>query len=211
MTNPISDASRRMMRAQSADGLAELAVGIAFLLLAASGFAKEAFDPRSRAWQVLNVSTIAILFPGIFVLQWALPRLRNRLFGDREGTMIPRAEPQRGGRSAAVAIVAAMTAVVLVIAVKRAEGTVAPYAVLSMGFVFAIWLALLGRQTGVSRYPAMGAAIAAASVAIALRAADLESAYLELFGVTGVVCLFTGVLTLWRYLHTPPQHPSPAS
>ena len=124
MPDPILEAQRRMQRAWSADGLSELAAGIMLFLPALFEWAKSTVAAHSPQWQTLNTVQMLVIFPGVWLVIWGLPRLRNRLFGEREGFMIPRMAPEGWSKAAAVLLVAAMTALVAALALKKTSFTV---------------------------------------------------------------------------------------
>ena len=121
--------------------------------------------------------------------------------------MIPRAAPERVATTAALAIVAAMTAAVAsVILIKmRNAAHWAALTNLVAGLGAAIILVLIGRSAGLSRYIALGAVIAVGSLAIAAFAADLETTFIRQFGYMGILLTVTGLVTMAKYLHAPPR------
>jgi hypothetical protein len=204
MTDPVREASRRLQRAASADGLSELAAGALFLMPALLEWAKAGYPGHSAEWRILNVAQMLVLFPGIWIVIWALPRIRNRLFAGRTGVMLPRLAPEGAGKAAAAAVVAVMTAVVLVI--MRTGGLLVPLTTLTTGLGAALILLETGRRAGIRRFQALAALIAALSLAIAARFPDFTTAFLRQFGSVGLLLALSGAFTLVRFLHdTGPQ------
>ena len=116
MQDPVAEASRRLQHNCSPDGLGEIATGAVFLSLPLFEALKTLFAKASAEWRALHLAEMLVLFPGIWLITWGLPRLRNRLFGHREGFMLPRLMPAGGRWRALAAIpVAALAAVVLLL------------------------------------------------------------------------------------------------
>ncbi len=202
MNDLVSTASRRVMRTTAADGLGEIAAGACFLPPALMGFAKDGLDTHSASWRIFNVIQMLVICPAMFLVQWGLPKLRNRWFGSRVGTMIPKAAPEGWSRAAAAAIVAFMTAGVAAIVLAPGGSLRARLGALLLGASTAAILGVTGWQSGVQRYYWMAAAIAAASVAIVAATPDLETAFLRQFLFIGALSLAVGIATLWRYLRS---------
>ena len=197
MPDPILAAQRRLQRAWSADGLSELAAGIMLFLPACFEWAKSTVPAHSAPWQTLNMIQMLVIFPGVWIVIWGLPRLRNRIFGDREGFMIPHMAPEGWSKTAPMLILAAMTAVVAALALKKASFTVVT---VILGFAVAALLFRTGLAAGIRRYPAMGIAVAVVSIVIAFRASDFETAFTWQMGFMGALCMATGSITLLRYV-----------
>ncbi|MFN7934318.1 MAG: hypothetical protein U0R19_13390 [Bryobacteraceae bacterium] len=197
MPDPILEAQRRMQRAWSADGLSELAAGIMLFLPALFEWAKSTVAAHSSEWQSLNMIQMMVIFPGVWIVVWGLPRLRNRLFGDREGFMIPHLAPQGWSKAAALLLFAAMTALVAALALKKTGFTVAT---ILLGFAVAALLFRTGLAAGIRRYPVMGIAVALVSILIAFRASNFETAFTWQMGFMGALCIATGSITLLRFL-----------
>ncbi|MBL8239068.1 MAG: hypothetical protein JNM66_16720 [Bryobacterales bacterium] len=203
MTDPLFDATRRVQRAWSADGLSELTAGFLFLAPALLEWSKLGFDKQDPAWRVLNVLQMLVVFPGVWIAQWALPRLRNRFFGSREGIMIPRLAPEGVAKAAAIAIVAAMTAAVFV--AMRSAAHWVTLTILLSGFGAGFILFLIGRSTGLTRYLVAGPVIVLISAAIAALDRSFESLFVAEFGIIGAILTAMGVMSLRRFLQTPPS------
>ncbi|MBS1825064.1 MAG: hypothetical protein JST93_07065 [Acidobacteria bacterium] len=197
MSDPIQVAQRRLQRAWSADGLSELAAGIMLFLPALFEWAKRTVAAHSPEWQTLNTIQMLVIVPGVWIVTWGLPRLRNRVFGDREGFMIPRMAPEGWSKAIAVLLMAGMTALVAALAMKKTSFTVVT---IVLGFAVAALLFRTGLATGIRRYPAMGIAVAAVSILIAFRASDFETAFIWQMGFMGALCIVTGSITLLFYL-----------
>lgn len=198
MQDPLLDAQRRLQRAWSADGLSEIAAGILLFLPALFEWSKTSFTPHSNEWRALNLIQMLVIFPGVWIARWSIPRIRNRLFGQRDGFMLPRIAPEGGSKAVAVAIVAAMAAAIAVLIKTNGAGVAA--ITIFLGLAVAALLFRTGRAAGIRRYPAMGIAIAVVSIPIALRATNFETAFTWQFGFMGALCTVTGIVTLRRFL-----------
>lgn len=203
MQDPLRDAQRRMQRAWSADGLAEIATGLLCLLPALLEWAKMGLERRTPQWQTLNFIQMLVIFPGVWLVMWGLPRLRNRLLGSREGIMVPRLAPEGARKAAGIGAVAAMTAIVAAAFLTRLNWV--PIAILVAGGVAALLFVEVGRMAGIRRYFLMGAAVALASILVALRFPDFETAFAWQFGFIGTLSMATGIVTLRKFL-AQPQH-----
>lgn len=197
MPDPLLDAKRRLQRAWSVDGLSELAAGLLFLLPALLEWGKSAHVPRSPQWQTLNMIQMLVIFPGVWIAMWSLPRIRNRLFGQRAGIMIPRMAPEGSSKALAVLALAAMTALVAALALKKTTFTIAT---IVLGFGVGALFFRTGLAAGIRRYPVMGILVAAASILIAFQATNFETAFTWQMGFVGALCLTTGTATLLRFL-----------
>ncbi len=202
MTDPIVDATRRIQRAWSADGLAEITTGILFFLPALLAWAKLGLDHQDPAWRVLNFAQTIVILPGVWIAMWLLPRIRNRLFGYREGIMIPRLVADSQAKAAMVAIIAVSTAALLVI-ILRKHPNWAVLTTLATGFASAVILCKIGAASGLRRHFALAAIIAAATVAIAAQGGDFETSFIRQFGMMGLLLMAAGAMTLVRFLHAP--------
>lgn len=209
MPDPIADASRRVQRAWAADGLAEITAGLLLFLPALFAWAKSGLDAEAPAWRWLNFAQILVVFPGIQVGIWLLPRVRNRLFGHRQGTMIPASVPAREAKAAmAMLIAVSMAALFAVIVFRNPHGIQA--AVLAAGLGVAVIFFLVGRSSGLRRYWGLSGLAVAASLVIAAQGSDFETSFIRQFGFIGMVLMATGVATLVKFLHTPPRAPAAA-
>ncbi|MBL8221713.1 MAG: hypothetical protein JNL62_20930, partial [Bryobacterales bacterium] len=191
------DAKRRIQRAWSADGLSELAAGLLFLLPALLEWAKTNHPPSSPRWQTLNTIQMLVIFPGVWIAMWSLPRIRNRLFADRAGIMIPRIAPEGSSKALGILALAAMTALVAALALKKTTFTVAT---IILGFGVGALFFRTGLSAGIRRYPVMGILVAAASILIAFQATTFETAFTWQMGFVGALCTITGAVTLLRFL-----------
>lgn len=203
MPDPLRDASRRVQRAWSADGLSEVSVGLLFLAPALIELAKFSVNHNAVFWRVLNSIQMLIIFPGVWIVIWGLPRLRNRLLGSREGIMIPRLAPEGIPKAVVAMIVATMTAFVLVAMLSRTHWI--SLTVLGTGLGTFIILLQIGLSTGLRRFSLMSAAVAAASVAIAVAATDFETSFVAQFGFIGFLLAVSGGVNLAKFLHAPPK------
>lgn len=202
MTDPIVDAARRVQRAWSADGLAEITTGILFFLPALFAWAKLGLDHRDPVWRALNFLQMLVILPGVWVAMWLLPRIRNRLFGHREGIMIPRLAADSQAKAAMMAISAALMAALLVI-ILRKHPDWAVLTTLATGFASAVILCKIGAASGLRRHFALATIIAAATVVIAAQGADFETSFIRQFGFMGLLLMAAGAMTLIRFLHSP--------
>ncbi len=203
MSDPLREASRRLQRAWSADGLAELTAGLLFFLPALLEWGKLGLPRQDSAWRLLNTVQMLVIFPGVWIAIWILPRLRNRLFGDRAGIMIPLPAPGGTSKAAIAAIIGAMTAAVLVIMRTATHWTT--LTILTTGLGAGFILVQVGRSSGLTRFLVLGPVVALLSVAIAARGADFETSFVAQFGLIGLLLLLAGGATLLRYLHAAPR------
>ncbi len=203
MPDPLQDASRRVQRSWSADGLSEVSAGLLFLAPALVELAKFSLDHNTVFWRVLNLIQMLIVFPGVWIAIWGLPRLRNRLLGSRQGIMIPRMAPEGIPIAVVAMIVAAMTAFVLVAMLSKTHWV--SLTVLGTGLGTSIILLQIGLSAGLRRFSLMSAAVAAASIAITLAATDFETSFAAQFGFIGLLLSISGGVNLARFLHAPPK------
>lgn len=202
MTDPIADASRRVQRASSADGLAEITTGILFFLPALLAWAKLGLDHHDPVWRLLNGIQFAVILPGVWIAIWLLPRARNRLFGHREGVMIPRFVAHSKAKATMIFLAAASMSALLVL-ILRKDTNWAVLTTLLTGFAGSAILCKIGLISGVRRYFTLAALIAAATAAIAARGANFETSFIWQFGFMGLLLIGAGTVTLVRFLHTP--------
>lgn len=202
MSDPLVDASRRVQRAFSADGLAEITTGILLFLPALLAWAKLGLDHHDPVWRLLNAVQFAVILPGVWIAIWLLPRLRNRLFGHREGIMIPRLVADSKAKAVMAFLVAASMGALLVIILRKTPNQAAITTLMS-GLAGTAILCKIGSVSGLRRYFALAAIIAGATVAIAAQGADFETSFIWQFGFMGLLLMATGAVTLVRFLHAP--------
>lgn len=212
MTDPLSSASRRMLRSSCVDGLPELVASICCLGPALCAYWKLSLDPHSASWRILNILQVLFVCPGAFALMWLVPRVRNRFFGERTGTMIPRMAPEGRSRTALALVGAAIggAAISLLMGYTgmiQSENILVPVFCFVVGFGVAVYLLVVAEKSGVGRYRWMAGLVAVASIATAALVRDSEMAFVWLTGFVGALCLVTGFSALWKYAHTLPPDP----
>jgi len=193
MTNPDVLAKRLLQRAHTRDGLAEILIGLTFLMVAATQYAWSVL-PHQGLWFRVTVLVYAFGFP---VVCFAGPRwlraLRRRYLVEREGYVehLPRPNPWRRAWLVGVAAVAVVLAQV-------ALHPLPDYWVTGFTGVGSGALALVcGRAP---RFYFVGAVMAVTGLGVAFARLPMENGFLILFGVMGALELTMGTAAWIRFM-----------
>ncbi|MCE7938139.1 hypothetical protein DCC79_04400 [bacterium] len=192
---------RRTERYWFEDGLAELAVGINFVVLALL-FWTEARLPPESPWRGLSAIGLPIVtIGGYFAARWAIGRLKQGITYPRTGRVAYRQPDARHQRMASAA--AALVAAGLAFAIVRSPG-IEPWTPALAGAALAGLLMQVWLRFGLVRFAALAVAALVVGLVAGRWLAPIELAMAGLFGAVGCLLLGTGTVALRRYLRTAP-------
>lgn len=204
--NEIKQVERRVKRYWYSDGIAELASGGIFILLAIYFGTQGFLDEGSIVSIILQVSLLLMMVGGAFGVRWLVNTLKARLTYPRTGYVEYRVNEKdakvRRYVIAGVAMIIAMASIMLVDYIRGLD-TMALVTGLLVGTIF---IALRGKSSGLKRFYVLGGL--AIVLGVVLSFSGLSQAYaLGLFhGLLGIAILISGGLVLRRYLS---EHPLP--
>jgi hypothetical protein len=204
--NEIKQVERRVKRYWYSDGIAELASGGIFILLAIYFGTQGFLDEGSIVSIILQVSLMLMMVGGAFGVRWLVNILKTRLTYPRTGYVEYRVNEKdakvRRYVIAGVAMIIAMASIMLVDYIRGLD-TMALVTGLLVGTIF---IALRGKSSGLKRFYVLGGL--AIVLGVVLSFSGLSQAYaLGLFyGLLGIAILISGGLVLRRYLS---EHPLP--
>lgn len=204
--NEIKQVERRVKRYWYSDGIAELASGGIFILLAIYFGTQGFLDEGSIVSIILQVSLMLMMVGGAFGVRWLVNTLKARLTYPRTGYVEYRVNEKdakvRRYVIAGVAMIIAMASIMLVDYIRGLD-TMALVTGLLVGTIF---IALRGKSSGLKRFYVLGGL--AIVLGVVLSFSGLSQAYaLGLFhGLLGIAILISGGLVLRRYLS---EHPLP--
>ena len=193
MTNPDVLAKRLLQRAHTRDGLAEILIGVLFLMVSATQYAWLVLPHQSLAFRA-SVLLYAFGFPVVCLTgpRW-LKALRRRYLVEREGYVeyLPRPFPFR--RMWLIGVAA--TAIVL------AQVAFRPLPDYWLTGFTGVASGLLAGFCGQSpRFYFSGAVMAAAGLGVAFAQLPMTTGFLIVFGVMGVLELVMGGTAWIRFL-----------
>jgi hypothetical protein len=194
MTNPDILAKRLLQRAHTRDGLAEILIGALFLAVAAFEYASTVLPHRGLLFR----ATVVLYALGFPLVCFAFPRwlraLRRRYLVPREGYVeyLPSPRPYRRLWLTGVGA----TAVVLALVALR---PLDDYWV--TGFTGVAGGVLTGSCGRSPRFYFSGLVMAATGLGVAFARLPMETGFLILFGVMGVLELIMGSIAWMRFLH----------
>jgi len=205
MENKLSDVEGRVKSYWYSDGIAEISVGLVFLILGLFFGVQGYFGEESKIGVILQLSMIVVMMGAIFGTQWLVNTLKERLTYPRTGYVEYRAKDKESSqRRMLIIVVGLVVAVASMVAVgffREVDSMVLVSSIL-VGVVF---IFLRGKSSGVVRFYYLGAL--SFILGIILTFNDLSRLYnLGLFyGVLGAVLILTGIFVLQKYLRDNPK------
>lgn len=203
MDDPQRDIDRvekRIRRSWFDDGLAEMAAGSGFLLVAAYIFLAPAFERRVPS-PVLNLVWPALVLGGWFAARHAVRLAKQRYVHPRTGYLSLDRKP---AHPVASTLASLTVAAILAFIAARAQALHGWIPALTALVIAAAFLAF-GRQTGMVRFPLEGLSCALVGLLLSLRHVGENPAIAALFGWVGFILIAGGAAALLAYVrHAPP-------
>jgi len=205
MDDKLLDVERRVKRYWYSDGIAELSIGGMFILLGLYFGIQGYFGETSTIGVILQVSLVLVMIIGILGSNWLVRTLKTRLTYPRTGYVEYKVRDkdanQRRYIVIGVALIIAVLSIVLINFIREFDSMVLGTGIL----IAAVFVALRGKSSGVTRFYYLGGVSLILGVVLSL--GSLSQAYnLGLFyGLLGVALIFSGGLTLQRYLAENPM------
>lgn len=205
MENKMMDVEGRVRRYWYSDGIAEISVGLVFLILGLFFGVQGYFGEESKVSSILQVSMIVVMVGSIFGTQWLVNTLKSRLTYPRTGYVEYRAKDkestQRRFMVVGTGLVVAVASIVFVSFFREVDSMVLVSSIL-VGIIF---IFLRGKSSGVVRFYYFGALSFALGVLLSfnqlVRLLNLGLFY----GVLGAVILISGIFVLRNYLNDNPM------
>ena len=205
MNDQLLDVEKRVKRYWYSDGIAELSLGGMFLLLGIYFGLQGYFGEDSRASVIMQVGLFVMVFAGIVGVQWVVKTLKAKLTYPRTGYV----EYRRGGQDmkhrrnivmgVALALVAA--SIILFDFFRDLDSMILGTGVM----VGAVFIALRGKSTGVTRFFVVGVFSILLGVGLSLDKLPQEYNLALFYGLFGIVVMISGGLVLRRYLSENPM------
>lgn len=207
MQSNVSDVEQRVKRYWYTDGIGELIGGGMFILLGIYFALQELLGQDSLVSGILQASLVLLMLGGMTVGRWLINTLKAHLTYPRTGyieyQVNERAMRSRQILAGILAFAVAALAVVFIRLFQFFDSMVAV-----TGLIVAVILVIMrAKSAGVNRFYVLGAV--SLVLGLALSVSGLPNGYsLGLFyGLMGVCFIFSGGVTLRRYLS---DHPLPA-
>lgn len=199
MNAVIDEAPRRAIRYWYNDGLAEIGVGLLFLLVAA-WFAVEGLAPAGSLPPSFSALGLPVIVVGGMIAFGLLVRvIKQRLTYPRTGYVAyPRTPPLR--RWLAGVIGGAISFLLVLFLAARPDWMTALPAL--QGTAIAAILLLLSLRSGVLRLAVEGLLALGAGLIVSVVGTGTSIGAALVFGTTGVASLISGVFVLAHYLRT---------
>jgi hypothetical protein len=207
MEDRMLDVEQRVKRYWYSDGIADISVGAMFLMLGLFFGVQGYFGEGSKVAVILQVGMVLVMMGGIFGVQWLVNTLKARLTYPRTGYVEYRLKDKESNQRRyvviAVALIIVVASIVLYYFVRELDSMVLTSGIL----VGAVFIALRGKSTGVTRFYILGGI--AIVLGVGLSMGNLHQLYnLALFyGLEGVLLMITGGVVLRRYIS---QNPMPS-
>ena len=205
MDNKLLDVEGRVKSYWYSDGIAEISVGLVFLILGLFFGAQGYFGEESKVGLILQLSMIVVMMGTIFGTQWLVNTLKARLTYPRTGYVEYRAKDKESSQRRmfiiVIGLVVAVASMVTVGFFREVDSMVLVSSIL-VGVVF---IFLRGKSSGVFRFYYLGAL--SFILGIILTFNDLTRLYnLGIFyGLLGAVMILTGFFVLQKYLRDNPM------
>jgi len=207
MENKMMDVEGRIKRYWYSDGIAEISVGLVFLILGLFFSAQAYFGEESKIGMVLQLSMIVVMMGSIFGTQWLVNTLKSRLTYPRTGYVEYRAKDKESSQRRLVVVgvsfAVAVAAFVLVSFFREVDILV----LISSILVGAIFIILRARSSGVKRFYYFGGLSFILGVALSLGNLSRLTSLGLFYVLMGLVILVSGMLVLRHYLR---KNPMPA-
>lgn len=199
------DVEKRVKRYWYEDGIAEIAVGLVFVILGAFFGVQGFYGEGSKVAVILQMSMVLVMLGSIFGTQWLVKTLKSRLTYPRTGYVEYRAKDKESNQVRLiviiVALVIAIASFVLISFFREVDSMVLVSSIL-VGMIFIL---LRGRSSGVTRFYYFGGL--SFILGVVLTFSNLPRLYGlgSFYGFVGLVILFSGILALRSYLSANPM------
>lgn len=204
MESKMLDVEQRVKRYWYEDGIVELAIGGMFILLGLYFGLQGIFGEGSRASVIMQVGLFVVVFGGIVGVQWVVNTLKAKLTYPRTGYVEYRKDGQdiKKQRNIFMGVALALLAasIVLFDFFLYLDSMILGTGVM----VGAIFIALRGKSTGVTRFYVMGVFSILLGVGLSLDKLSQEYNLALFYGLFGVVVMISGGLVLRDYLSENP-------
>lgn len=204
MESKMLDVEQRVKRYWYEDGIVELAIGGMFILLGLYFGLQGIFGEGSRASVIMQVGLFVVVFGGIVGVQWVVNTLKAKLTYPRTGYVEYRKDGQdiKKQRNIFMGVALALLAasIVLFDFFLYLDSMILVTGVM----VGAIFIALRGKSTGVTRFYVMGVFSILLGVGLSLDKLSQEYNLALFYGLFGVVVMISGGLVLRDYLSENP-------
>ena len=205
MKDKLLDVEQRVKRYWYSDGIAELSLGGMFFLLGVyfglQGFLGEA----SQANVIMQVGLFFLVFVGIVGVRWVVNTLKAKLTYPRTGYVEYRKDgqdiKQRRNIFMGVALGLVAASIILFDFFRYLDSMILGTGVM----VGAIFIAIRGKSTGVTRFYVMGVFSILIGVGLSLDKLSQEYNLALFYGLFGIVVMISGGLVLRRYLSENPM------
>ena len=204
MNDKFMDVEQRVKRYWYSDGIAELSLGGMFLLLGIYFGLQGYFGEGSRASVIMQVGLFVIVFAGIVGVQWVVSTLKARLTYPRTGYVEYRKGGQDMKQRRNIVIGVALALVAASIILFDFFGSLDSMILGTGVMVGAVFIALRGKSTGVTRFYGVGVFSILLGVVLSLDKMPQEYNLALFYGLLGVVLMISGVIVLFRYLRENP-------
>jgi len=207
MQNNLSDVEQRVKRYWFKDGLGELVAGGMILLIGLYFAGQEWLPGGSMGRTLLQSSLVLLVISGTLATRWLVNALKTRLTYPRTGYVEyepgPKNTPSRRVFTAGIAI----SVSALLVMFGRSFGSfnwLPGFTGLLFGAVFII---LRARSNGVGRFYILGTFCIILGMALSFSGLPMGYSLGLFYGLTGIVSMLSGAITLLRYLR---ENPLPA-
>jgi hypothetical protein len=200
----IDKIEKRTVRSFYEDGLFEIALGLALLILGGYFFAQAVVPEDSALGSVLSVLFIFVIFFAIFFVNRLLRFLKRRITYPRTGFVAFKRKDPSPKRRVAAAVAGGLMGASLA-ALYGLSPSVRTLLPALNGLLFAVAVFLIANKIGLVRYFILAAASAVIGFAVtAARIGDIKGVGLY-YGLFGVAALVSGLATLVVYLRRSPR------
>lgn len=196
----VNEMVKRTYRYYYDDGLAELAIGLLFMLLGLVLFGWLFLG--TAPWVTITVVavTVLLILAAPFLAKWVVQNVKERVTYQRTGYVAYRPGEPNAGRWIVIGGVLIMVLLMLVLPEWFSQMS------LVVGAILALVLGLLGYRAQVWRFYLVAAVALGTGILTAIWGAEEVIGSALTFGITGLVLVLTGGITLLAYLR---QHPRP--
>ena len=205
MNDKFMEVEQRVKRYWYSDGIAELSLGGMFLLLGIYFGLQGYFVESSRASMIMQIVLFVIVFAGIVGVQWVVNTLKARLTYPRTGYVEYRKGGQDMKQHRNVVIGVALGLLAASIILFDFFGSLDSMILGTGVMVGAVFIALRGKSTGVTRFYVVGVFSILLGAGLSLDKLPQEYNLALFYGLFGIVVMVSGWFVLLRYLRENPM------
>ena len=200
----IEKIEKRTVQSFYSDGLAEISIGLIFLLLGGYFFAQAAAPEGSALGSALSLLSVLVIVSAGFLVSRILRFLKRRITYPRTGYVAFKKKASSPKRRAATMIIAGIIGAGMATLYGISPSFNALFPALN-GLLLAVAVLLIAHKVGLARFYILAAASAFTGIAVSAAGVDDMKGISLTFGLFGAAVTLSGLATLIVYLRKSPR------